>query len=64
MNNTMMQMLQSLKSNPMQFILQNRFNVPANILNNPEAMLNHLLSTGQISQQRVNMAYQMMNQYK
>jgi hypothetical protein len=64
MNNTMIQMLQSLKSNPMQFILQNRFNVPANILNNPEAMLNHLLSTGQISQQRVNMAYQMMNQYK
>ena len=64
MNNTMMQMMQSLKSNPMQFILQNRFNVPANILNNPEAMLNHLLSTGQISQQRVNMAYQMMNQYK
>jgi len=64
MNNAMMQMLQSLKSNPMQFILQNRFNVPANILNNPEAMLNHLLSTGQISQQRVNMAYQMMNQYK
>lgn len=62
--NGMMQMLQQFRSNPMQFLLQRRFNVPANISNDPNAIMNHLLSTGQISQQQINSAYQMAQRFK
>ena len=62
--NNMMGMLQQLKSNPMQFLMQRRFNVPQNIANDPQAILNHLLSSGQISQNQVNAAYQAGRQFK
>lgn len=60
----MMQMLQQLKANPLQMILQQRLNVPQNIANDPQAILNHLLQTGQVSQQQVNSAYQMAQNFK
>lgn len=60
----MMQMLSQFKSNPMSFLLQRRMNVPANISNDPGAVLNHLLSTGQITQEQVNSAYQMAQRFK
>ena len=61
--NNPMQMLQQLKSNPMQFLMQRRFNIPANIAGDPNAIMNHLLSTGQISQQQLNNAYQMAQKF-
>lgn len=66
MNNMtdIMGMLQRLKANPVQFLLQRRFNVPANIGNDPNAILNHLMQSGQISQQQVNQAYQMAQRFK
>lgn len=59
MNNPfyMMQMLQQLKSNPMQ-ILSRRFNIPPS-LHDPSDILQHLVQSGQISQQQINSAYQM-----
>ena len=62
--NPMMQMLPQLKQNTMQFLMQRRFNVPANMANDPNAIVNHLLQTGQISQQQVNAAYQQMGQFR
>lgn len=59
-----MQFLQQLKQNPVQFLLQRRMNIPANIANDPNAILGHLLKTGQVSQDSVNRAYQMMEQFK
>lgn len=59
-----MQYLQQLKQNPVQFLLQRRMNIPANIANDPTAILNHLLQTGQVSQEAVNRAYQQMGQFK
>lgn len=64
MMNNPMQMLQALKSNPVQFLLQRKFNVPANIASDPNAILNHLLQTGQVTQEAVNRAYQQMGQFK
>lgn len=56
-----MQMLQQLKSNPIQFLMQRRLNLPQNInVSDPQAILNHLVSSGQISQEQINNAYQMM----
>lgn len=47
MMNNILTMFQQLRANPMQ-MLANRFNVPTN-LNDPQAIIQHLLNTGQIS---------------
>ena len=62
--NNMMQMLQSFKANPMQMFMQRRLNVPQNMMNDPNAIVNHLLQTGQISQAQLNAAYQQMGQFR
>lgn len=65
MINPMMQMLSSLKQNPVQFLMQRRFNLPKDInANDPNAILNYLLSSGQITQQQMNVAYQQASQFK
>ena len=64
MNNLqgIMQMLPQIKANPMQFLLQRKLNIPQGMTDDPNAILNHLLQTGQISQNQVNSAYQMAQQ--
>lgn len=65
MPNQIFGMLQQFKSNPMQMLMQRRMNLPQNVpMNDPNAILNHLLQTGQISQQQINNAYQMAQQFK
>lgn len=59
-----MQMLSQLKQNPMQFLMQRKFNVPQDMANDPNAILNHLLKTGQVNQSQVNSAYQMAQRFK
>lgn len=61
MPNQVMGMLGQLKANPLQFLMQRRLNIPQSVdMNNPQAILNNLVSTGQISQDQINQAYQMM----
>lgn len=61
----MMGMLQQLKSNPLQFLMQRRMNIPQNMpMNDPQAIINHLVSTGQVSQDQVNRAYQMAQKFR
>lgn len=62
MNNQMMNMLNQFRQNPMQ-ILSKRFNLPQNLPNNPQEIIQHLLNTGQISQGQVNNAMQMKKQF-
>ena len=58
-------MLQQLKANPMQFLMQKRMNLPQGMsMNDPQAILNHLLQTGQVSQQQINQAYQMAQKFR
>ena len=64
MNNNLMQMLSQIRTNPMQFLLQNKLNVPQNMVNDPNQIINHLLQTGQVNQQQVNNAYQMAQRFK
>ena len=56
----LMQMLQKVKANPME-ILGGRFNLPAG-MNDPQAMLQHLVQSGQISQEQLNRAVSMAQQ--
>lgn len=49
-----MQMLNQLMSNPVQFLASRRLNIPQNISNNPQAIIQHLLNSGQMSQETYN----------
>jgi len=59
MNNIgeLMGMYQQMRSNPIAF-LSKRFNIPQN-LNNPNDIIQHLLNSGQVSQDAVNRAMSM-----
>lgn len=56
-----MQMLNQLKSNPVQFLAQRRFNLPANFQGGPQEIVQHLVNTGQVSQQQINAIQQRVN---
>lgn len=59
----MMQMLQQLKSNPVQFLMKSKFNLPQNIdTNNAQSIVNYLVQSGQVSQDLYNKAYNMARQ--
>lgn len=59
--NQIMQMYQQLRANPMQ-LLARRFNLPQGMnMNNPNDIIQHLLNTGQISQQQLNSVVGMQN---
>lgn len=54
-------MYQRFKQNPMQMLNQ-RFNIPQNVnISDPNAILQHLMSTGQVSQNQINQVMQMKN---
>lgn len=53
------QIFTQFKQNPMA-LLGNRFNIPNNI-SNPQDIIQHLLNSGQISQQQLNQAMSMRN---
>lgn len=55
-------MLPQLKQNPLGMLRQAGFNVPGNI-NNPQAIIQHLMNSGQISQQQMNQAQQLAQQF-
>lgn len=52
-------MITQFKSNPMQALMQ-RYNIPQN-MSNPQEIVQHLLNTGQVTQQQVNGAMQLKN---
>ena len=56
-------MVRQIKANPLQFLAQRRFNIPQNIANDPNAILQHLMSTGQVTQNQVNAAVQRGRQF-
>lgn len=58
-----MQMLQQLRQNPAQMLRQAGLNVPDN-LNDPNQIIQHLMNSGQVSQQRYEQARQMAAQFK
>ena len=61
----MLGMLQQLKANPLQFLMQRRMNISQGVsMTDPQAILNHLVSTGQVTQAQINSAYQMAQRFK
>lgn len=52
-------MVNQIKQNPMA-VLSQRFKIPQN-MNDPNQIIQHLLNTGQVTQEQVNNAMQMRN---
>ena len=55
MNNILnaMQMVMQIRQNPMAFLQQRGYNIPQNY-NDPGSIIQHLLNTGQVSQDQLN----------
>ena len=61
MMNNIFQMYQQLRQNPMQ-MLARRFNIPSSVnMNDPNSIIQHLINTGQVTQQQVNQMMTMRN---
>lgn len=58
-----MTMLTQLKGNPMGLLRQVGFNVPDNI-NNPQAIIQYLMNSGQINQQQLTNAQMMAQNFR
>ena len=62
MNNNFMGMYQAFRQNPLQFMMRRGMNVPQNMMGNPDAIIQQMMNSGQISQQTYNQAQQIAQQ--
>lgn len=63
-NNNIIGMLQQLQNNPMALLSQ-KFKIPQDLdVNDPNKIIQHLMNTGQVSQQAYNNARQMVMNFK
>jgi len=58
--NNIMSLYQRFMQNPVRALMEARLNIPQG-MNSPDQIIQHLLNTGQISQDRVNQVMQMRN---
>ena len=52
-----LQMVMQIKQNPGKFLVQRGLNIPSGILNDPNKIIQHLMNTGQISQEQYKILY-------
>lgn len=64
MMNNLMGLYQVFMQNPIGFFMQNKINVPQNIANDPDAIIDYLMNNGARSQSQYNQAQQLFNQFK
>ena len=57
--NNLFNLYNAFRANPMQMLMQ-RFRIPQG-MNDPNAIMQHLLNTGQVSQDQINRAMNMRN---
>lgn len=55
-----MTQFQSFQRNPMQFLIQRKFNIPQELAGDPRGMVQHLLNSGQMSQQQLQQLQQIV----
>lgn len=53
---TLLNQFKGFMSNPVQFMMSNRLNIPQEMLNNPNQSIQYLLNTGKITQQQYDWA--------
>lgn len=57
-----MQQFQAFRQNPMQFLLQRRINIPQECMNDPRQAVQHLMNSGQMSNEQFNRLSQIVRQ--
>ena len=62
-NQNILQMVQQIKSDPISFLQSKGVSIPSN-MTNPNDIIQHLMNTGQVSQERYNQAFQMANSFR
>lgn len=58
--NNIISLYQRFMQNPVRALMEARLNIPQG-MNSPDQIIQHLLNTGQVSQDRVNQVMQMRN---
>lgn len=53
-NNNILSQLNSLRRDPVGFLMNRRLNIPESLSGNPQGIVQHLLNTGQMSQETYN----------
>ena len=59
MNKGFMNQLNLFKQNPIQFLTQNKINIPQQFVNDPHGAVQYMLNNGQMSQEQLNKLTQM-----
>ena len=60
----MQAMYQDFRKNPMSFLARAKFNIPQNVGSNPEAIVRHLASTGQVPRQLMPQVQALINKVR
>lgn len=60
----MIQKFNEFRQNPIGAFMGTNINIPQNLGNNPEAMVNYLRNSGQMSEEQFNQLSQMANQFQ
>ena len=55
--------LQQIQNDPIGMAKQLGFNIPPNLAGNPQAMVRHLIQSGQVGGQKLQQAMQMMQRF-
>lgn len=63
LNGSPLSMLNELKRDPISFLNKAGYNIPRN-LNDPNAIIQHLMNSGQITQAQMNRAQQMAQRFR
>lgn len=61
-NNGMRQQFQTFMQNPFQYMLQRRFNIPQQYMNDPKSAIQYLMQNGQMTNDQFTYLKQMANQ--
>ena len=56
------EMYQNFKRNPIEFLAKSKLNIPQNVGNNPQDIIQYLMNSGQVSQQQIIQAQNMLPQ--
>jgi len=55
--------INQIRNDPIGAARQSGFNIPDNLANDPQAMVNHLLQTGQVTNQKMQWIMQMVQRF-
>ena len=56
LNGNLMNQVQQLRQNPMQFFMRHKMNIPQEYANDPEGAVQHMVDSGQVTPEQVEYA--------